>query len=245
MRWLDWLFPSEWCSFCRRPVRPGPPWACERCIARLPKLHPPVCRWCSRPLRSALGEAREAAAWVCRFCRERPPFRWAVYVGTYEGVLQVHIQRLKFENHRVVAKALGHLLALRVRPQIDRAVPTVVVPIPLHARRLAARGYNQAALLAQAVSDHCGLPMMQPLRRLRDTLPQSGLSLQERRRNVQGAFQVVDPAAVAGRHVVLIDDVYTTGITCREAAFALLRSGAQSVGVACVAVRVANADMMV
>ncbi len=225
-------------------MRPGPPWACKPCVARLPRLLPPLCRHCSRPLRSA-SPAKEAAAWVCRFCRVRPPFRWAVYAGAYEGALQVHIQRLKFENHRVIAKALGHLLALRVVPMLDRSVPTVVVPIPLHARRLWERGFNQAALLAQEVSDHCGVPMRQPLRRLRDTLPQTGLSLRERRHNLQGAFQVVDPAAVAGRHVVLVDDVYTTGTTCREAAFALLRSGAQSVGVACVAVRVANADMIV
>lgn len=244
MRWLNWLFPSGLCSFCRRPVRPGPPWACTACVDRLPRLQPPFCRYCSRPLRST-SPAKEGHAWVCRFCRVRPPFGWAVYVGTYEAALQVHIQRLKFENHRVIAQALGHLLALRVRPMLDRTVPTVVVPIPLHARRLWTRGFNQAALLAQAVSDHCGVPMKQPLRRRRDTLPQTGLSLRERQRNLQGAFEVVEPVAVAGRHVVLVDDVYTTGTTCREAAFALLRSGARSVGVACVAVRVAHADMIV
>lgn len=260
MRWLAWLFPSGTCSLCRRPIRLGPPWACTRCIERLPLLQPPLCPTCSRPLRGQVGAAAPGATerrgtvqtpgtagkvpLACRFCRVPPPFRWAVHVGVYEGALQTHIQRLKFENHRLAARTLGYLLAGQVMSRISPEGNNVIVPVPLHARRLAARGYNQAALLAQAISEHCGVPIAHALWRQRETSPQARLSMRERRQNLRGAFRVTEPAAVRGRHVVLIDDVYTTGVTTREAALALLRAGAGVVGVACVAVTVADADML-
>lgn len=232
-------------------MRLGAPWACARCIARIPRLHPPCCRHCSRPLRgSSIARPPDATdtdtpELNCRFCRIRPPFQWATHVGTYEGTLRTHIQRLKFENYRVVAQTLGHLLAVQVMSRLDRNAPSAIVPVPLHANRLASRGFNQAALLAQAVTDHCGVPQVHALRRQLDTPSQARLSLRERQNNLRGAFLVAEPAAVRGRHVVLVDDVYTTGVTSREAAFTLLRAGAAAVGIACVAITVADADMLV
>lgn len=264
MRWLDRLLPSAECTLCRRPVRPGPPWACRACLARIPRVQPPVCRDCGRPLRSPAADggrergaapprgssaagrsgSGDAGALRCRFCRVRPPFAWSVHLGPYDGALRSSIQLLKFESRREIARTLGALLAERIvaeRRRLSRR--SVVVPIPLHAERLARRGYNQAELLAEAVAAGLGLRLAPALRRLRPTRSQVGLSVRERRQNLAGAFEVAAPAEVAGCDAIIVDDVYTTGVTAAEAAFALLRSGAASTAVACAAVTVAEADL--
>ena len=110
----------------------------------------------------------------------------------------------------------------------------VIVPVPLHRRRLWWRRYNQSALLAQAIAAAAGKPLAQgALIRVRPTLQQVGLSADQRDRNVRGAFQVpvAEKIVVAGRRVVLVDDVYTTGATVKAATRALLRAGAAAVDV--------------
>lgn len=307
MHWLDFLLPSSECTLCRRPIRPGAPWACTACLKRLPRVVPPACDACGRPLRtpqaldfegesaenklreaaggdggvlpsaSSRGEANatavvsfgtragrwrfdrlrprrrrsrgrqggaEGASLRCRFCIRRPPFSGALHLGPYEGALRMSIQQLKFEARREIARTLGALLA----EQMGRARGwarrnRLIVPVPLHARRLAERGYNQAELLATAVGEHLGWRVVPALHRLRPTRSQVGLSIRDRRENLAGAFGVTQPTAVAGRDLLLIDDVYTTGVTAHEATLALLRNGAASVAVACVAVTVAPADL--
>ena len=109
----------------------------------------------------------------------------------------------------------------------------LLLPVPLHPRRLKARGFNQALLLAQGFPDRpTGLEV---LKRLRHTVPQVGLNPKERRDNVKGAFGVSQPAAVKGRKILLIDDLYTTGSTVRECARVLRRAGAARVEVLTVA----------
>jgi ComF family protein len=114
------------------------------------------------------------------------------------------------------------------------AAADVIVPVPLHRRRLWWRRYNQSALLAQAVAGQSGRPLASAaLARVRATAQQVGLSADERDRNVRGAFRVPveQKPAVAGRRVLLVDDVYTTGATVRAATRALLRAGATAVDV--------------
>lgn len=238
MHWIDFLFPDSVCALCGRPVRRRYPWACSACAQRIPYVRPPVCSGCGRPIRG--GER----TW-CRFCvQEKPPFLWAVHLAVYEGHMQEHLHRLKFENRRTIARTLGAMLGDRVRRERRRTRPVALVPIPLHARRLRERGYNQAQLLAQAAAQILGCPVeAEALVRRKETRAQSGLGVRERARNLHKAFWVRDPSAIQGKRVILIDDIYTTGATCRAAASALLRAGAAEVGVACVAVAVSDHDM--
>jgi ComF family protein len=109
----------------------------------------------------------------------------------------------------------------------------LVAPVPLHPKRLRARGFNQALLLARGLSD---TPVArEALTRVRHTAPQVGLNPKERRENVKGAFAVPEPAGVKGKNVLLLDDLYTTGATVRECARVLRRAGAHRVDVLTVA----------
>jgi competence protein ComFC len=137
------------------------------------------------------------------------------------------IHRLKYSNSRDLAVPLGEMMILYwqdVRPPAD-----VIVPVPLHTRRLRERGYNQAALLAMELGKGVGLPVLEnALIRVRDTSPQVDLSAKERKENVRGAFHCPDDR-LAGRSVLLVDDVYTTGATLESCSLALKQQGVRTV----------------
>jgi ComF family protein len=154
--------------------------------------------------------------------------------GVYGGSLSTAVVRLKFGERPDLAHPLGGLLASAARR--DGAVIDTVVPVPLHRRRLVARGYNQAALLARAVGHAIELPVdFDGLRRVRGTAPQTDLDAAARVDNVRGAFEVVPGHRLAGRRVGLVDDVVTTGATAQACADALVAAGAASVAVLAVA----------
>ena len=182
---------------------------------------------------------------LCRACRlVPPPFQRAVAYGVYEGRLREAIHALKYGALQPVARGLGTMLASAiVRMGSEAPAEMLIVPVPLHRSKYAQRGFNQARLLARE-SLRC-LGKSHPawrltlapdtLMRLRATVSQAGLTPRQRRENVRGAFSVSDAAAVAGRHVLLIDDIMTTGATARAAAQTLVRAGAKSVWVATLA----------
>jgi ComF family protein len=138
------------------------------------------------------------------------------------------VRRLKYERRRAVAGTLGELLASRF-PFGDGVL---LVPVPLHRRRLRARGFNQALLLARALGRRRGLPVAaRALARIRSTHAQPGLPAAARRQNLDGAFALRSGARVAGRRIVIIDDVLTTGATADACARVLLAAGATRVDV--------------
>ncbi len=165
---------------------------------------------------------------LCPLCRQhRPPFQalraWAVFTGS----LRAALHHLKYRNHVALSEPLGELLAHCARRW--RWPIEMVIPVPLGSKRLAQRGYNQAALLALFVAaenhwDYCP----EVLLRLRETRSQVGLSFEERRANVQDAF-LADERHVKGHTILLVDDVTTTGATLSACAQALLNAGAQAV----------------
>jgi len=154
------------------------------------------------------------------------------------------IHALKYDRLRPAARQLGAMLASAiVQLQPEAPMEMLVVPVPLHRARRTERGFNQARLLAaeaiavlrrQAPGWRLTLASS-TLIRLRATESQAGLTTRQRRLNVRGAFTVSDPAAVAGRHILLVDDILTTGATARAASRALLQAGAESVWVATLA----------
>ncbi|PJF36968.1 MAG: hypothetical protein CUN49_02720 [Candidatus Thermofonsia Clade 1 bacterium] len=150
-----------------------------------------------------------------------------VAAAPFEGALRDAIHALKYEGVRQLAPILAGRMA-EAFAQCDFQAQAIVA-LPLHSQRLAQRGYNQSALLAQALATHLKLPYLpQAAQRIRHTAPQVGLNRQERAANVAGAFQA-DPESVRGLRLILVDDVVTTGATLRACAEALRRAGATEI----------------
>jgi len=189
--------------------------------------------------------AGPSSSGLCRACRlAPPPFERAVAYGPYQDRMKAAIHALKYDRLHAAAHGLGRMLAMAIA-QLMAEAPSemLVVPVPLHRSKYADRGFNQARSLAVAALE--ALRKSHPewrltlasttLMRLRATESQAGLTPRQRRLNVRGAFSVSDPAAVAMKHILLIDDILTTGATARAASLALVRAGAASVWVATLA----------
>jgi ComF family protein len=217
------VFPSA-CPACGRTLGSagrGP--LCEPCWAGLPRHSGPACA-CGLPL----APGRPAPCGRCR--RGRQPFAAGASLGPYEGPLRVAVQQLKYNGRRRVAARLAALLFEDEAVRRLVATSDVLVPVPLHPRRLRERGYNQSALLATELARLAARPVHETaLVRRRDTPAQAGRSAAERRRNVAGAFVVRRRGAVDGRVVTVVDDVVTTGATARDCARALAGAGAAEV----------------
>ena len=189
----------------------------------------------------------------CGLCqRLHPPFEKAVAYGSYDGGLRDLIHLLKFQQVRPAAAVLGRMLAEAITA-LDTALPAgqvAVVPVPLHARKRAQRGFNQAELIARAALTQLSHPerfqmLAGALVRRRETESQIGLTGHQRRVNMRGAFAVADPAQIVKRNVLLVDDVFTTGTTVAECATVLRRAGANRVYVATVARTLKISEMFV
>ena len=207
-------------------------------------LHFPVCIECGKAdcEEANRGETR------CRLCqRVHPPFERAAAYGSYDGELRDLIHLLKFQQVRPAAAVLGRLLAETIA-SLEQAMPVgtvfsrtiAVVPVPLHKRKQAQRGFNQAETITRAALKQLSRPKRFDLCtgvlvRRRETGSQIGLNSHERRENLRGAFAVSDRTRILNRDILLVDDVYTTGTTASECARVLLRAGAGRVWVATVA----------
>ncbi len=182
---------------------------------------------------------------ICRPCRLAPPaFVRAVSFGVYDGSMRAAIHALKYDRIVPLARELGTRLAsamAQLEPDAPREM--LIVPVPLHRGRMAERGFNQARTLAAEALRR--LRISHPAWRLelsatslvrqRSTESQAGLTPRQRRQNLRGAFFVSDPEAMRGRHVLLVDDIFTTGATARACSRILMEAGAASIRVATLA----------
>ena len=175
---------------------------------------------------------QQASGVHCADCQANPPpFSMARAPFRYAFPVDSAIKALKFNGKLYHAPALASYLSRelqQMRQDID-----ALVPVPLHRWRHARRGFNQAIELCKPVSRSSGLPILRNVRRVRSTMPQSGLDAKERRRNLRGAFAVV--GRLRCRYPLIVDDVVTTGATSRQLALKLLAHGAESVAVLSVA----------
>jgi ComF family protein len=157
-----------------------------------------------------------------------------VAAGVYAGTLREAVHRFKFGGALALDRPLGGLLAARLAAEMPLWRPELVVPVPLHRRRLGERTYNQSLLLARELARQWRVAVpARLLLRTRPTPPQQGLTAAQRRRNLKGAFALRRP--LGGERVLLVDDVLTTGATARECARMLLAGGAGEVAVAVLA----------
>jgi ComF family protein len=227
-RVLDFFLPRL-CLFCGGVVAEEAAAAvCPDCEGRIEWVESPVCSCCGLVFPTREGEDR-----LCGPCQtEPPPFARARAAAIYEGPVATAIKRFKFARQMAYLPVLQHWLKQpRCRELVEEA--DLLIPVPLHRRRLQSRGFNQALLLARAFPE--AQVGRETLARVRYTVPQVGLNPKERRDNVHRAFAVPRPQEVKGMNVLLVDDLFTTGATVRECARVLRRAGARRVEVLTVA----------
>jgi len=225
------------------------PFLCSDCRTSFEPVRSPLCERCGVMFKSPVGEDH-----LCSECLRQPgAFRRARAAGVYSGALMELVHQLKYRACFVLLDPLGQLLQEAFRLHWRPGEIDMVLPIPLHARRWRQRGFNQAQMLVDAwaraerrsTRDGCRFPKARDIFvRSRPTAPQTGLGKPERRRNIRGAFKVVDRAAVKGRSILLVDDVYTTGATAVEAARELKENGAEAVDVLTIARTMPTLDRM-
>lgn len=222
----DFVMPPL-CMSCREPVASHDA-LCPGCWSGVDFIRPPLCDRLGLPMPFDTGGVMISAAAAA----DPPPYGRARAVAQYAGVMRTLVHDLKFRDRHDARRLFGRWLAESGAELIADA--EVVVPVPLGRWRLLGRRFNQAAILAQEVARLGGLGFEPTaLVRTRATETQVGLTRMERRRNVSGAFAVVPArkAALAGRKVLLIDDVVTTGATVAACTRALRRAGAIDVDV--------------
>lgn len=221
---LDLLLPS-FCLACERPLAPAPELLfCPDCLARLHVIKSPLCPCCGRVYLAAAGGDHH-----CGPCLAAPKhFSRARALFLYEEPLKEVVHRFKYQGKTAClpsfarfARNLPHLAGME---GVDW-----IVPVPLHPSRLRERGFNQALLLARAFFNKDHRVASDLLIRSRPTAPQTGFSGAARRTNLKNAFAVVKPQRLAGKKILLIDDVFTTGTTVNECARVLKKSGAAEV----------------
>lgn len=235
---LDLLYPAL-CPVCGARLGTGrrDP-LCGACWSAIPRIAPPCCAVCGVPFftleaagRLAAGDGHPALCGAC--ATSPPPYDYARAAGIYAGVLREALHALKFHQRRALARPLADLVLEQWRAAPAGRIEALV-PVPLAPARERERGFNQAALLAERLASGLHAPVRPTwLRRLRPTRPQSELTAAQRVDNVRGAFRA--EGAVAGRDVVVVDDILTTGATAAECARALKAAGARTVGVLAVA----------
>jgi ComF family protein len=154
----------------------------------------------------------------------------------FDGPVRDLVHRFKYGKKVQHCRPLGLLTARHLEAFVVSFGADLIIPVPLHVKRLRERGFNQAVLLGEFLAKQWRLPLSRNnLRRIRWTEPQISLSAGERRDNVRGAFAVRDAASVRNRRIILVDDVYTTGSTVTECSRILMRNGAEEVAVLTIA----------
>jgi ComF family protein len=215
------------CPSCREPLGGGAG-LCAACWSKLSLIEPPYCARLGIPFTYDPGPgllSMEAIANPPSYDRARAAVR-------YDDIARALVHRFKYGDRLDLAPMMGRWMARAGRELLEGA--DALIPVPLHWRRLWARRFNQSAALAGAISRLAGPPVLHgAVQRVRATPQQVGLSKTERAENVQGAFKV-DPARkaeIAGKRLVVVDDVLTSGATTEACARALLRAGAGHVDV--------------
>lgn len=214
------LFPLR-CPVCDQPVRPFGEKICPECFLKRAFLTAPYCMKC--------GKKVEEEEELCADCREKAHvFERGRALYEYDSV-KLSIYRFKYGQRREYAGLFGEEMGYFLGDFIRDTGADALIPIPLHASRLRERGYNQAELLADALSGYTGIRVMKNyLLRTKNTTPLKYLNPLQRQNNLKKAF-IIHRNDVKLKKVILVDDIYTTGSTIDEAARTLMGSGVEKV----------------
>lgn len=195
---------------------------CQSCYQSLPFIQH-ACAQCALPLEVEVG-----ADSLCGHCLNQPPvFDRSLSLMRYENKAVQLVTRYKFHNSLSYSRLLAELFLSKL---VDVEKPDCIVAVPLYSKRLYERGFNQSHELGKIIAKKLDIPLIsEAVLRIRETQQQTGLNAKQRRRNIHGAFAVVEP--IKYRHVVLMDDVVTTGSTVNELARVLKKAGVQTVSV--------------
>ena len=220
---LDFALPSR-CAGCAEVIEEVGAF-CPGCWARMEWLGNSGCQTCGLPLAATEAD-------TCGRCLADPPgldrMRAAV---AYDELSRSIVLRLKYGRKVALARTMARYMAALGGPETEEAL---VLPVPLHRRRLWSRGFNQSGLVARELAKGWGYPFEAGLlRRTKSTVPLKGMSHSQRRKAVAGAFAVADPRLINGRSIILVDDVLTSGSTAEACAKALRKAGAARVELIC------------
>jgi ComF family protein len=225
---LETIYPPR-CHICRCFLmgnRGGTLHFCSGCLKDLIKIASPLCPVCGTPFISQVEKDH-----LCKEClKKRPFFDILAAPYLYDGGIMDAIHQVKYNGKTYLAQSLGDLLAASARERFGDTKGLLIMPVPLHPRRLRERGFNQSLVLARAVAPvlEASLDFLS-LRRVKYTQPQTGLKRDERRKNVKGAFALDGRPDLKGRTIILVDDVATTGNTLNECARVLKKAGCERV----------------
>jgi ComF family protein len=221
---LSLLYPAC-CEACGAPVE-HPRYLCDGCAAEAVRIEAPFCRVCSEPFQGAI-----AGPFTCANCADRH-FHFTCAVARYrsEGVVRELIHRFKYWREFQLRHPLACWAAEALEDDRIRERPIdALAPVPLFIARQRHREFNQAAVIARLVGERAGIAVSDCLVRTRNTTSQLTYDRKGRMENLRNAFKMRHSVEVRGRHLVLVDDVLTTGSTLDECARVLLSGGAASV----------------
>lgn len=226
-RVLNTLLPID-CASCGVALTNDPvSFFCATCWGAIRPLRGPVCPRCGRPFSSTVA-LQYSPNHLCGDCRSRPPaFTAARSLYPYDSSLRDAIHLVKYRGKVALTSGLADLMkgAWREIPGLE-----LVIPVPLHPARLTEREFNQALLLADHLAGWLGVPISyNNLVRVRATAPQTDLTRAQRKKNLRRSFVLRHPREVAGKRILLLDDVFTTGTTVNECAKALRKAGSADV----------------
>ena len=217
---LDMLYPRR-CPVCHDIAVPGGSRICNVCREKLKPITGPRCFRCSKPLKREEQE-------YCKDCRKTRLFDQGIGIFPYGSVLQESLFKLKYGKRQEYGSFYGQIAAVYSREIIRNWGVEIIIPIPLHRKRMEKRGYNQAELIAEALGKTLCIPVDSRLmKRKVNTRPQKELDYRERKQNMKNAFFLKGENRY--RRILLVDDIYTTGSTIEAAAELLKRNGAENV----------------
>lgn len=225
---LDLLYPPR-CPICDKVILPKDN-ICPACRKKIHTTAEPVCMKCGKPLSNERKE-------YCFNCGKRNyNFTQGKALWIYEKEVKMSVYRFKYQNKREYGKVYASEIVKRYGGWIENKKIQAIIPIPLHRNRKRKRGYNQAEVLAKEIGRILDLPVdTKLLIRVRDTKPQKMLDDAERKNNLKKAFKITENI-VQLNHILLIDDIYTTGSTLDAAASALKAAGVRHVYTCCISI---------
>lgn len=224
---LEQIYPTK-CPFCGEIVSAGKKnrtvhnGICGECRIKIPYIGEERCMCCGKPISNPNAE-------YCYDCsRHKHFFTDGRSLWIHKGKVESAVYAMKYQNRRIYGETFGKEMAEHFADYLWKRRISLLVPIPLHPRRMRKRGFNQAEIIAKILSENTGIRMdAKVLRRVKATRAQKELGEKGRKLNIRGAFK--EQKCVEGENIVLIDDIYTTGSTLDEAAKVLKRAGAENV----------------